>query len=203
MSDLVQRLRAAEYPSDWTGPRTEHEAADAIARLTYERDEWRDADRAECAENAALKAQLAYAASTGDECAIEVESLRSRLADLEAERELIVQRAENAEATLETCDLLRIEAIERHSRYVKAVGELAGMAARIQDAQRYRWLVGQNDPIIWHYLGGMDDDQIDEAIDKWIADDAHLSRKEGQTCDCGLTEDLCSRIDAFLSREQK
>ena len=28
------------------------------------------------AENAALKAQLAYAASTGDECAIEVESLR-------------------------------------------------------------------------------------------------------------------------------
>ena len=38
MSDLVQRLRAAEYPSDWTGPRTEHEAADAIARLTHERD---------------------------------------------------------------------------------------------------------------------------------------------------------------------
>jgi hypothetical protein len=28
------------------------------------------------AENAALKAQLAYAASTGDECAIEVEALR-------------------------------------------------------------------------------------------------------------------------------
>lgn len=35
------------------------------------------------AENAALKAQLAYAASAGDECAIEVESLRSRLAEAE------------------------------------------------------------------------------------------------------------------------
>jgi hypothetical protein len=68
------------------------------------------------AENAALKAQLAYAASTGDECAIEVEELR-------------------------------------------------------KDAERYRWLVSQGDPILWDYLGGMDDDQIDEAIDKWLADD--------------------------------
>ena len=41
-----------------------------------------------------------------------------------------------------------------------------------RDAQRYRWLVSQGDPILWDYLGGMDDDQIDEAIDKWIAEDA-------------------------------
>ena len=39
------------------------------------------------------------------------DSLRSRLADLEAERALIIQRAENAEAALEICDLLRIEAM--------------------------------------------------------------------------------------------
>lgn len=39
------------------------------------------------AENAALKAQLAYAASAGDECAIEVESLRSRLAEAEGDRD--------------------------------------------------------------------------------------------------------------------
>lgn len=32
---------------------------DAIARLTHERDEWRDADRAECEENARLRAQMA------------------------------------------------------------------------------------------------------------------------------------------------
>lgn len=32
-----------------------------IARLTRERDEWRDADRAECAENATLRARLAEA----------------------------------------------------------------------------------------------------------------------------------------------
>jgi hypothetical protein len=38
-------------------------------------------------------------------------SLRERMADLEAERALIIQRAENAEAALETCDLLRIEAM--------------------------------------------------------------------------------------------
>ena len=61
----------------------------------------------------------------------------------EAERALLVTRAENAEAALETCDLLRIEAMnacteanERHSRYVKAVGELAGMAARLAEAER-------------------------------------------------------------------
>ena len=64
MSDLVQRLRAAEYPSDWTGPRTEHEAADAIARLTYERDEWREADRAECEENRALVEHLKGCSAT-------------------------------------------------------------------------------------------------------------------------------------------
>lgn len=112
----------------------------------------------------------AHVGKVGECLACSRDEARARLADLEAERELIVARAENAEAAL-------VEADERHSRYVKAVGELSGMAARIQDAQRYRWLVGQNDPIIWDYLGGMDDDQIDEAIDKWIADDAHLSRK--------------------------
>lgn len=103
-----------------------------------------------------------------------ITQINNMVAGLREERALIVARAENAERALEEAD-------ERHGRYVKAVGELAGMAARIQDAQRYRWLVGQNDPIIWDYLGGMDDDQIDEAIDKWIADDAHLSRKEKQT----------------------
>ena len=35
-----------------------------IARLTYERDEWRDADRAECAANARLLARLAEAERT-------------------------------------------------------------------------------------------------------------------------------------------
>lgn len=51
------------------------QCGDAIDRPDYD---------ALAAENAALKAQLAYAASTGDECAIEVESLRARLAEAEA-----------------------------------------------------------------------------------------------------------------------
>lgn len=39
--------------------------------------------------------------------------------------------------------------------------------------------------------------------DVQLAECEALLRDVMQTCDCGLTEDLCSRIDAFLSREQK
>ena len=42
------------------------------------------------AENAAFKAQLAYAASTGDECAIEVEALRKDAERMRGELALIV-----------------------------------------------------------------------------------------------------------------
>lgn len=83
MSDLVQRLRAAEYPSDWTGPRTEHEAADAIARLTYERDEWREADRAECAENARLRARMADMQGERDAAELSRDAAHARLAEAE------------------------------------------------------------------------------------------------------------------------
>ena len=58
MKDLTERLRSTQNP----GLAVRQQAADALERLT--------------AENAAFKAQLAYAASTGDECAIEVEALR-------------------------------------------------------------------------------------------------------------------------------
>ena len=64
--------------------------------------------------------------------------------------------------TLQSCDA-EIDRLRRE------------LAEARRDAERYRWLSSQNDPIIWEYLGGMDDDQIDEAIDKWIADDAFLA----------------------------
>lgn len=46
---------------DWITYRT-HVAA--IARLTYERDEWREADRAECEENRGLVEQLKGCSAT-------------------------------------------------------------------------------------------------------------------------------------------
>lgn len=93
------------------------------------------------------------------EAADEIESLRSRLeADFEIyhqvymvllnagtdkylgaleQAQALVARAENAERALGEAD-------ERHGRYVKAVGELAGMAARLaeaeRDAARYRFI---------------------------------------------------------------
>lgn len=117
-------------------------------------------------------------------CALcDLEALRSRLAETEGREQMLLRRCDVLEEERNESDARLADWHRCASRAItnQAVGELSGMAARIQDAQRYRWLVGQNDPIIWHYLGGMDDDQIDEAIDKWIADDAHLSRKEGQT----------------------
>jgi hypothetical protein len=80
----------------------------------------------------------------------EIESLRSRL----AERALIVARAENAEAAL-------VEADERHGRYVKAVGELAGMAAQRDRAVGHlRDVLAADDGQAWkearRFLDGID-----------------------------------------------
>ena len=76
---------------------------------------------------ASTQLELTHAANTCAGQQRRAEDAEARLADLEAERELIVQRAENAEAALEEAD-------ERHSRYVKAVRELAGMAAKLIEA---------------------------------------------------------------------
>ena len=45
----------------------------------------------------------------------------------------------------------------------------ARLAESARDSQRYRWLVNCNDAGVWAFLAGMDDDQIDVAIDKWMA----------------------------------
>lgn len=118
--------------------------------------------------------------------AAECESLRSRLADSERLREderLTWDAQHKRQASMNAHLAALVTDAQEELRKcqqdaIQLQDRLAEAEALREDAQRYRWLVGQNDPIIWDYLGGMDDDQIDEAIDKWIADDAHLSRKE-------------------------
>ena len=58
---------------------------DAIARLTYERDEWRDADRAECAENARLRAQIAEMQGERDVAELSRDAAHARLAECESQ----------------------------------------------------------------------------------------------------------------------
>lgn len=52
----------------------------------------------------------------------EIESLRSRLADLEAERELIVQRAENAERALVEAESRRDSVFDSHDALLSGCG---------------------------------------------------------------------------------
>lgn len=65
---------------DWITYRT-HVAA--IARLTYERDEWREADRAECAENARLRARMADMQGERDAAELSRDAAHARLAEAE------------------------------------------------------------------------------------------------------------------------
>jgi hypothetical protein len=96
-------------PEDWI-----HLPDSVVAAADYD---------ALAAENAAPRSRLAKLQG-GEACCVTHgegacqltcakcnDELRSRLADLEAERAPIVARAENAEAALEICDLLRIEAM--------------------------------------------------------------------------------------------
>ena len=55
----------------------------AIARLTYERDEWREADRAECAENARLRARMADMQGERDAAELSRDAAHARLAEAE------------------------------------------------------------------------------------------------------------------------
>lgn len=123
MTDLIDRLRAA---GEWTDPeQLAHLLLDAEAEIELLRAERAlivaRAENAEAAleqaeaENAALKSHLAYAASTGDECAVEVEALRTR--------------AENAERALEQCEA-RLAELERNE------GTLLGMIRHQQDVLR-------------------------------------------------------------------
>lgn len=101
-------------------------------------------------------------------------------------RALLEQLAEQStpELWMKWCDsraLDRIESLQVDVATMRSRCELllgvidareAQIAAVEADAKRYRWLVTCNDGGVWTFLSGLDDDQIDEAIDKWIADDS-------------------------------
>jgi predicted RNA-binding Zn-ribbon protein involved in translation (DUF1610 family) len=74
MTDLIAKLRRCGID----------DAADELERLTAANAALTEANGKWTVTCTDLRAQLAYAASTGDECAIEVEALRSRLADAQA-----------------------------------------------------------------------------------------------------------------------
>lgn len=67
-------------------------------------------------------------------------------------------------------DLFRmaVRNCERYEERLSETEERLEQAAR--DSARYRWLVNCNDAGVWSFLSGMDDDQIDEEIDRWMAD---------------------------------
>ncbi len=65
---------------DWITYRT-HVAE--IARLTAERDEWRDADQAECALNARLRAECAEMRGERDAAELSRDAAHARLAEAE------------------------------------------------------------------------------------------------------------------------
>ena len=158
-------------------------------------------------------------AATSPLAQAELEALRARVKELEAERNTLIsvvasarERAEQDErelahlkAVADTSGLgilckrlvdaererdeFRLRSGDDHPGYVIGVHWMTAAYARIcagedepavmrdygycdeRDAARYRWLVNCSDGAVWQFLSGMDDDQIDEAIDKWIDGD--------------------------------
>lgn len=86
MSDLARfrlgfnGMFVSDIDGDWVSYRGH---ADEIARLTYERDEWREADRAECAENARLRARMADMQGERDAAELSRDAAHARLAEAE------------------------------------------------------------------------------------------------------------------------
>lgn len=117
-------------------------------------------------------------------------------------RALIVARAENAELALEEAD-------ERHGRYVKAVGELSGMAARLaeaeRDAVRYRWLRERMEVGPQRAMSGSTRDAISVRIGCSFMDSEVSKRRSLKDPDAH--ENGCKKfdaaIDAYLSRKEQ
>jgi chromosome segregation ATPase len=102
--------------------------------------------------------EVPRAAVTLYEAADEIESLRSRLADLEAERALIIQRAENAEAAL-----VEAEQEYQDARVVREQLEARLAEALLREARTLCSIVA------------LDFDSDEQAVISRI--DAHLARE--------------------------